>query len=125
MEHLKGFAEPSTLVCPDCGGSLWEVKDSRPPRFRCHTGHAFTMRTLAHTMNESTEEALQTAMRAVQEQAILLRKAALSSRAAGAGQEALALEAGAEQADSHARTLREMVEKPVIQPLEQDLAKDN
>lgn len=125
MEHLKGFAEPSTLVCPDCGGSLWEVKDARPPRFRCHTGHAFTMRTLAHTMNEATEEALQTAMRAVQEQAILLRKAAAASRAAGATEEALALEAGAEKADSHARVIRAMVEKPVIQPLEQDLVNDD
>lgn len=125
MEHMKGFAEPSTLVCPDCGGSLWEVKDARPTRFRCHTGHAFTLRTLAHTMNEATEQALETAMRALQEQAFLLRKAAQVSRAAGAVKEAEAIEAGAEQASAHAIKLREIVEKPVIQPLEQNLAKDS
>jgi two-component system chemotaxis response regulator CheB len=125
MEHLERFAEPSTLVCPDCGGALWEVKEARPPRFRCHTGHAFTLRSLAHTMNEATEEALQTAMRALQEQAILLRRAAHASRASGALEEASALEAGAEEADTHARTIRDMVEKPAIQPLERDLANDS
>lgn len=125
MEHLKAFAEPSTLVCPDCGGSLWEVKDARPTRFRCHTGHAFTMRTLAHTMNEATDRALQTAMRALQEQAILLRKGAATSRKAGAIDEARAIEAGADKAQSQADALRAMAEQPVIQPLEPPLAREN
>ncbi len=121
MEHLKEFAEPSSLMCPDCGGGLWEVKDARPTRYRCHTGHAFTMRTLAHTMNEETERALQRAIRSFQEQAILLRKAARAQSAEGEIEQARLLEAAGDTAEDHARTLRAMVEAPAIQPVEPDL----
>ena len=122
MEHLKSFADPSTFACPDCGGTLWEVRQARPTRFRCHTGHAFTLRTLAHTMSGTTEHALQAALRALQEQAILLRKAALSIRESGSADEAIAIEAGAAHAEDQARTLRKLVERPAMQPLERDLA---
>jgi two-component system chemotaxis response regulator CheB len=80
MRHLQAFAAPSTHSCPDCGGVLWEVKGAEPARFRCHTGHAFTLLTLAESMREVTEDALQNAIRALQEQAILLRRAAVAKR---------------------------------------------
>jgi two-component system chemotaxis response regulator CheB len=118
MEHLQAFAKPSSLVCPDCGGALWEAENTRPLRFRCHTGHAYTLRTLAHTMGQSTEYALQAAIRAMQEQAILLRKAAVLDRETGALEQAAAAEAGAELADSRTRMLRQLVEAPAVQLLE-------
>lgn len=49
MEHLAEIAAPSPFVCPDCHGGLWEIADAQPRRFRCHTGHAFTIRTLQDT----------------------------------------------------------------------------
>ena len=63
----------------------------------------------------------ETAVRALQEQGILLRQAAAASRAAGAVEEAAAMDAGAEKSDNQAQALRAMVEDPVIQPLEKDL----
>lgn len=46
LENLAGIAGPSSLTCPDCGGSLWQVNGSEQLRYRCHTGHAFGAVTL-------------------------------------------------------------------------------
>jgi two-component system, chemotaxis family, protein-glutamate methylesterase/glutaminase len=72
MEHLRAIAEPSTYTCPDCSGTLWRIRSADPPRFRCHTGHAYTMRTLAHAQGAATDEALWSALRALQERETLL-----------------------------------------------------
>jgi two-component system, chemotaxis family, protein-glutamate methylesterase/glutaminase len=72
LEHLQSIGRPSTFTCPDCHGDLWEILDSRPQRYRCHTGHAFTLRTLEHTVSEGTDAALQNALRAMQEKQLLL-----------------------------------------------------
>jgi two-component system, chemotaxis family, protein-glutamate methylesterase/glutaminase len=74
MTHLSRIGSPSTFVCPDCHGSLWELKDVLPPRYRCHTGHAYTLRTLQHAQSVGTDEALWNALRALQEQKLLLDK---------------------------------------------------
>jgi two-component system, chemotaxis family, protein-glutamate methylesterase/glutaminase len=49
MANLAAMGTSSTLTCPDCGGSLWEVDGSRPLRYGCHSGHAFSARSLEHT----------------------------------------------------------------------------
>jgi two-component system chemotaxis response regulator CheB len=72
MEHMQNVASPSTYVCLDCKGALWEITDSRPARYRCHTGHGFTLRTLYDTQFAQTDEALWGAVRALQEQELLL-----------------------------------------------------
>jgi two-component system chemotaxis response regulator CheB len=74
MTHLEKIGTPSTFVCPDCRGSLWELRDVAPPRFRCHTGHAYTLRTLQHAQSLATDEALWNALRAIQEQKLILDK---------------------------------------------------
>ena len=30
---------PSAFTCPECGGALWELRDGKLLRFRCHVGH--------------------------------------------------------------------------------------
>jgi two-component system, chemotaxis family, protein-glutamate methylesterase/glutaminase len=67
METIQAIASPSTFVCPDCKGALWEIKESRPKQLRCHAGHAFTLQTLQSVQAEQTDEALWGAVRAFQE----------------------------------------------------------
>jgi two-component system, chemotaxis family, protein-glutamate methylesterase/glutaminase len=74
MTHLPAIARPSAFVCPDCNGGLWELNDVTPMRFRCHTGHAYTLRTLQHAQSLATDESLWSAFRALQEQKLLLEK---------------------------------------------------
>jgi two-component system chemotaxis response regulator CheB len=83
LENLKAVAAPSTFTCPDCGGALWEVKDTRPLRYRCHTGHAFTARSLENLQAEVAEHAMWSSVRSLQEREMLLRRLAAVSRATG------------------------------------------
>ena len=118
MRNLQTFATPSTHSCPECGGVLWEVKDAAPPRFRCHTGHAFTLRTLAESRRGATEEVLQNAIRALQEQVLLLRQAATASRAAGAVADAAAIENDSDRIEEHMRLLRKISQSSGVSSLE-------
>jgi two-component system chemotaxis response regulator CheB len=94
MEHLSAIGKPSVLACPDCHGTLWEILDSRPQRYRCHTGHGFTARTL-QAMAEANEEAVSNAMRTLQEREILLRQMADQRRANHEERAAAGLESAA------------------------------
>src|SRR5204862_3276326 len=76
MEHLAVLGKPSSYACPDCHGGLWEVSGARPRRFRCHTGHGFSLRTLQDTLAEAADESLWNARRALQERLLLLREMA-------------------------------------------------
>ena len=68
--------QPSPYACPDCGGVLWEVKDGELLRFRCRVGHAYTPDTLAAAQARAVEEALWTALRALEEQAAVKKRVA-------------------------------------------------
>jgi two-component system chemotaxis response regulator CheB len=103
VENLAAIAEPSSLTCPDCGGSLWEVNDPRPLRYRCHTGHAFTAKALESAQRDTGEHALWSAARALQEREMLVLRMAAISEATG---DAVQAQAGRD----HAKALRERIE---------------
>lgn len=110
MEHLKAIGKPSTFVCPDCDGALWELGGEEPRRFRCHTGHAFTLRSLHHAQSETADEALWSALRALQEKEMLLRAMADGHRGTREQAEAERLDAEASEIEGHAATLRRLIE---------------
>jgi two-component system chemotaxis response regulator CheB len=111
MDHLVAIANPSTFVCPDCSGSLWQLRDATPLRFRCHTGHAFTLRTLQHALKETADEALWTAVRALQEQALLLGALAAAHQEAGEEQELDRIEQGRQALMKQTNSLRAIIER--------------
>ncbi|VTU15278.1 Chemotaxis response regulator protein-glutamate methylesterase [Variovorax sp. PBL-H6] len=111
MEHLEAIAQPSAFACPDCKGGLWQLDGATPVRYRCHTGHAFTLNTLQHALTETMDEALWGAVRALQEQTVLLGMMSLVHRREGEEGEALKIEAIRSGLDTQARRLRELVEK--------------
>lgn len=81
-EHVpEGVLSP--LVCPECGGPLWELHAGRLLQYRCHVGHAFTSEALHVEQSEQIEAALWSALRALQEQAELSRRMAHSAQRAG------------------------------------------
>ena len=111
MERLNEIGKPSTFACPDCNGVLWELDDTEPPRYRCHTGHAFSLRTLEATQAGAMEEALWGAIRALEQREGVLRKLAEHGRSIGADADALRTEAEAEDAAEQAAHLRHMTTK--------------
>ena len=66
-EQLDEIGERSALTCPSCNGVLWRMYDERPLRYRCHTGHAFSSLTLEEATEQSAEDAVWGAIRAVHE----------------------------------------------------------
>ena len=78
-------AAPSQFTCPECHGSLFERQDGTIVRYRCRTGHAFSPDALAAAQSKGVEDALWIALRALEENAALLRR--LAKRALERGQE--------------------------------------
>jgi two-component system chemotaxis response regulator CheB len=76
VEVLKTIGRPSAFTCPDCGGALFELDDGKLLRYRCHTGHGLTLRSLAASQEEVTDTALWTALRSLQEKEAILRRVA-------------------------------------------------
>lgn len=70
----------SPYNCPDCNGVLWEIEDGRLTRYRCHTGHAFTLRALNESQERAMERSLYDALRAHRGRISLLRKMAEEAR---------------------------------------------
>lgn len=66
------FGELTPFTCPECHGVLFRLTDGNRPRFRCHTGHAFSSDSLLTTVTESIEESLWSAIRCIDESVMLL-----------------------------------------------------
>jgi two-component system chemotaxis response regulator CheB len=110
VEALQDIASPSTLTCPDCGGSLWEMKQPRPLRYRCHTGHAYTSLSLARTQQDAAEHALWSTVRALREREMLLRRMAGIAAALGDTAQAAAGQEQAERIREQVHTLQSLAE---------------
>ena len=70
------LGQASTYTCPDCHGVLLEVKGGGVQRFRCHTGHAYSVESLAAAVFEGIEDAMWAAVRALDEGGSLLEQMA-------------------------------------------------
>lgn len=112
IEDIDRRGRPSVYACPDCNGTLWELDENGLLRFRCRTGHAYTASSLAMEQSERVEQALWTALRALEEAASLHHR--MAERARGHGHLHLASEhaAGARNEEESARVLREVILKP-------------
>ncbi|WP_426061717.1 chemotaxis protein CheB [Hymenobacter sp. B1770] len=66
----KGILTPYT--CPDCHGALTQLVEGKLIRFRCHTGHAYTVSALLSEVTESVESMLYQSMRGLEETKMLL-----------------------------------------------------
>jgi two-component system, chemotaxis family, protein-glutamate methylesterase/glutaminase len=74
-EYNRGslkIGELSPFTCPECSGVLSKITDGYLNRFRCHTGHAYSVDTLLARISEKIEGNLYMAMGAIEESMLLL-----------------------------------------------------
>ncbi|MEW5929532.1 MAG: chemotaxis protein CheB [Gemmatimonadota bacterium] len=64
------------FTCPECHGVLVSLGEGGVPRFRCHTGHAYSLDSLLAAVSVSMEDTLWTALRAIEEGILLLEHVA-------------------------------------------------
>jgi len=62
---------PSGFTCPDCSGTLWELRDGDLLRYRCRVGHAYSQESMIEASSEAVERALWSAVRSLEESAAI------------------------------------------------------
>ncbi|MGC1479654.1 MAG: chemotaxis protein CheB [Chthoniobacterales bacterium] len=103
------IGELAALSCPECGGPMWEVEDPAVLRYRCHTGHAHTARSLEVGLTAAGEQALWVAIRSVEERVRMLGRLRERFVDLGNDWQVRRLTEEAEQAEQNARELRALI----------------
>lgn len=120
------WGEPSLFACPECHGVLMQLKEGANLRFRCHTGHAYSLETLLSEITESTESTLWNAVRSVEESILLMKRIAKQLQEHGHKPEAQAFQQKIQVAEEQIRLLRAAImrkEKPAQAPGKQEPSK--
>ncbi|WP_165351999.1 chemotaxis protein CheB [Salipiger sp. IMCC34102] len=76
MKNEDRLGELSPYNCPHCNGVLWEIEDGPLIRYRCHTGHAYTIDALGEAQEDAMDRGLFDALRAHRGRAALIQKMA-------------------------------------------------
>lgn len=76
IDQLKLIGTQSEYTCPDCGGSLFMLKQDGLHRYRCFTGHVYTEKLLLDKQSETLEESLWITIRKLEERRKLVQSAA-------------------------------------------------
>ena len=105
---LLEVGDPSSYTCPECHGVLLRMKEADPMRFRCHTGHAYSSESLLAAVSENIEASLWTAIRALEEGALLLEHMADDSRKRNNGDAAARLASQVASARADAEAVRKV-----------------
>jgi two-component system, chemotaxis family, protein-glutamate methylesterase/glutaminase len=103
------LGDPSLYACPECHGVLLQIADADVLRFRCHTGHAYSVESLLAEMDEAIEDSLWNAIRALEEGELLARQAAQHLREVHGGQTASQMMELADAARKRGSLVREAV----------------
>jgi two-component system chemotaxis response regulator CheB len=76
---VRNLGSQSFYSCPECHGTMVRIQEGPIQRFRCHTGHAFSIQALAAEQPDQVEKALWSALAQIEEHYELLREMEASS----------------------------------------------
>lgn len=110
---LDQVASRSTMTCPECQGTLWEMGSS-PLRYRCYTGHTYGPSVMQSLQDRSIEEGLWSAIRAFHEKEVMMHRQREAAVAAGRDEQAQEYEMIADQARRNAHSLRQLLQAAVV-----------
>jgi two-component system, chemotaxis family, protein-glutamate methylesterase/glutaminase len=99
----------SPFTCPECHGVLLQLKEGNLVRFRCHTGHAYSLNTLLAEITQSIEETLWEGIRTIEESEMLMIHTAKHLRERNEHEAADLLLQKAEDAKQRATLVRQAV----------------
>jgi two-component system, chemotaxis family, protein-glutamate methylesterase/glutaminase len=106
---IMEWGEPSLYACPECHGVLLQLKEGSNLRFRCHTGHAYSLESLLAEFSERTEETLWNAIRSMEETTLLMRRMAAHLAEHQHDQAAESLSKEAQRTQQRADMVRQVV----------------
>lgn len=103
------LGQVSKYTCPDCHGVLVQIEEGRIVRFRCHTGHAFSLKTLITEINEAMDKGLWDTLRAGEERTMLMRQMADLADKAGASEQATQCRLQADASEKRLQPIRALL----------------
>jgi two-component system chemotaxis response regulator CheB len=99
------------FTCPDCGGVFFEVTEGGVHRLLCSVGHVWSPESFAAAQGRELERALSTAMRALEDRAVLMGRMAARARASGHLNAAAAYDRQTAEAREHAGVVRRSMQR--------------
>ena len=111
MQKTDRPGTPSGFACPECSGVLWELQEGKLVRFRCRTGHAYSINSLLAEQNDALEVALWSALRALEEKAALTDRMAKRAQTNNQNISAQRFQTQAQDSQQSAVLVRQMLLK--------------
>ncbi len=119
LRSPAALGRPSSMVCPECGGVLFEREQDGFLHFRCHVGHAFSEEALFASQSRAVEGALWSAVRALEEKAELSRRLAEQAGRRGLRRAVTQFEGTAREAEHGSNIIRRtLLKSPGREPLD-------
>lgn len=109
LERGERPGNPAPLTCPDCGGVLWELRNDKLIRFRCHVGHVYSSDSLVAQQSDEVEKALWSAVRTLEEKAALARRMAVQANQQNRFMSEAQFRKRADEAERHATLVRQVI----------------
>lgn len=109
ISNEERLGEVTPFACPDCNGNLWEIRDGRILRYRCHVGHAYSGEVLAVAQDAALDQALWSALRALRERAVMLRRLTSDAESNGRLRSVASFSEAAKQVEEEADTLQRFI----------------
>jgi two-component system, chemotaxis family, protein-glutamate methylesterase/glutaminase len=108
---ILALGQVSPYTCPECHGVLVQLQDGGLTRFRCHTGHAYSLSTLLADVTQTLENSLWSTLRAMQESVLLLRHLATQAREQQESHLSEAAERKAGEVEQSSRLIRDFLRR--------------
>jgi two-component system chemotaxis response regulator CheB len=126
LRNPLALDRPSPMVCPECGGVLFEREQDDFLHFRCHVGHAFSEEALFASQSRALEGALWSAVRALEEKAELSRRLAEQAGHRGLHRAVTQFEGTAREAEHGSSIIRQtLLKSPVQESLDAEAEPEN
>ena len=106
---IMKLGQLSPYSCPECHGVLLQLKEGKRIRFRCHTGHAYSLNSLLVEVTQSIESALWNTLRGIEESEMLMNHIAEHLREANDSEMAELFLQKSEEASKRAELVRQAV----------------
>lgn len=107
MREIMELGNFTPYTCPECHGAFVTLKEGSLIRFRCHTGHAYTMNHLLSELTQHTESAIMSALRSVEETQLLMSQMKKHLEEQGLPEVAQCLDSKIEQAEKRGALIKQ------------------
>jgi two-component system chemotaxis response regulator CheB len=109
LDNVEQIGIRTSYTCPACSGSIWQIGNENPLRFRCHVGHSFTAEPFLAEQTSHIEDVLWAAVRALEEKVTLMRQLAQRMKQQGNSSVAIRYEDYAQKIDGEVSIVRELI----------------